>query len=176
MLIKNETLSFLLPMISSKVFTKRFFLRDNFIGAFIGDIDRYEYDNEIILAYHIDRTLDFLKFDAKLCQNPYYTRISYDYPEKNVVLYVFKIPVELEEEYEKVLEGEYSKLSPSYKLDLIKFWGENKLGKVFQILFNPRSLIEYWRNKGIDYREICIPGEYWIQPILNQELFSIDNI
>jgi hypothetical protein len=177
-IIKNETLSFLLPMLSSHIYSKNFLLNKYFIGAFIGDANRYEYDNEILLVYKLGLTMDFLNFDAQLCKNPNYTGISYDYPDKGLVVYVFKVPLELEEEYYKVMNGTYSLLDPGYKLHIVKFWEvkNEDNSKVFNILFKQTKMQEYWLKKGVNVIEVCMPNEVWLTPVLESEIFSIDNI
>lgn len=175
--IKNDTLSFLLPMLATRKFDREFFINDYFIGAFIGDINRYEYDHEVLLVYERQPLLPFYEFLLELHSHPDYTGISYDYPDHNFIVYVFKVPVAVEEEFYKVLEGSYSKLNAETKLQIVKFWEaqEQTNSKVFNIIFKTDRMKQYWINKGIDPEEVCTNGELWGAPVEELELFNIEN-
>jgi hypothetical protein len=149
-----------------------------FIGAFLGDVDRYDYDHEILLVYKREIELPYYRFEVELMSHPDYSGISYDYLNKDMIVYVFKIPLDYEDTYDQVCNGLYSQLSPEYKLILTKFWDAEKhkeSSKVFNIIFKTDKLKEYWKAKGVDSNDICMESEVWPPVIYENELFWIEN-
>lgn len=161
-MIRNNTLTFLLPFLSNKRYNKEFFLNKYFIGSFIEDVDRYSYEYEILLVYRRKPTFEYHEFEFDLIFHPYFSKISYDYSDKSTVIFVFKIPVSLEEDYDFITNGNHTKISPSMKLKIVKFWNVEfiKKGKINSYLFNPKNL----------------ENSKWIIPDYEDEIFDINKV
>lgn len=135
-MIRNDTLAFLLPLLSIEKYNKNFFLNNYFIGAFIEDVDKYKYEYEVILAYKLKPLINYHEFEIELRKHPYFSKISYDYEEDSICMFVFKIPIEYEEDYDHIMNGEYFKIDSINKLKISKFWNSGKNGKIYKLLFN----------------------------------------
>lgn len=161
MVASNNTLVFLLPLISDSRYDRRFFITNNFMGAFIGDIDRHSYEYEVLLVYKTERRINYHKFSSTLRKNPYFSKVSYLYPEKDVVVFVFKVPIEYEQDYKHIMNGDYHKASPDGKLRIVKFWEPfNEKDKISVYLFKPEEMES---NK-------------WTIPDYEDEFFDIEEI
>lgn len=169
---KNESLTFLLPILSTPKFNKNFFINKYFIGTFIGDVNRYHYDYEIILVYKKEREISFYLFEVDLMKHPYFTHISYDYPESGLSVYVFKIPSDLESNYEYIIDGHYRKVNQKLKDNIIKFWNANKTSKCYLVFYDDTGLKLYWDNKPYNKEDICFKDEVYPPPIIELELFN----
>jgi hypothetical protein len=156
----NQTVKFVLPLITK--LPSNYILRDNFIGAFIGDVDRPEYDGKILLVYKLPTDRSDLKFELKMVQHPeYYT--SYDYDNARLVIYVFNIPEQSIDSVENILDGKYSKILLEDKLERIKFW---------EVVLNKNN------SKNPILKSILFPEEeeLWFIPDFKDELFDIHNM
>ena len=134
----NNSLTFLLPLLSNGIYDKRFLINNRFIGCFIGDVNKYSYDYEILLIYKKEFTLEFFKHDNLLLNHPLFSKITYDYSDENITVYVFKIPIAEEEDYDFINYGNHNQIHPHNKLKIIKFWGLNN--KLKKYLLTPKDL------------------------------------
>jgi hypothetical protein len=75
-----------------------------FINAYIGDIDRPELDNQVLLVWD--------------------DGVEETYP----------VPEEFEEDYWKIINSQYSKTSKEYKKLVLEFWGEDYASEFFRLL------------------------------------------
>jgi hypothetical protein len=177
--IYNDTLSFLLPLISTNRYNKDFFINKYFIGAFLGDVDRFDYEHELLLVYKREVQIPFYEFEIELMKHPNYSGISYDYSNREYIIYVFGFPLETEEDVDTLSLGYYSKISPEAKLKIIKFWDADKAketSKVFNIIFKTEVMRNYWIKKRIDSSELCMEDEVWPPLVYEDQLFCIENL
>lgn len=175
--ISNESLKFMLPLVAKNQWPASFYMNDNFIGCFIGDVNRPEFDGTILLAYHYPRTIDWAKFEIDLTNNPrYISNSDYDYGDEKVVIYRFSLE-DREEDFEKFIIGDYSQLSPESKLDIEKFWfNYSKSNLPIKIIEAHESLHDHWFNWKKNPTDYCQDGELWKRPDVTEELFDIEKI
>lgn len=168
----NQTVKFILPLVTK--LPPRTLMNERLVGVYIGDVDRPQWDGNILLAYHVDGTADFSKLDAKICRLPNY-RTSYDYMDKRIVVYVLEIPSESINSVEEILDGRYSHISPINKVDITKFWLDITDYKLVDSILNDHSLVnDMWNRWGKNKEDFCLKGEYWYIPEMTEELFNID--
>lgn len=169
----NQSLKFLLPLVTE--LPPQMLVTDYLLGVFVGDVDRPQWDGKILVAYHLPTTSDFAKLDASLCRLPNYVT-SYDNADKRIVVYVLDIPDSYIQSVENVLDGRYSLIHPNGKLSISKFWFDvSGSNTVRNILSTDHTVIEtVWEDWGKSRNEYCEEGEYWFKPILEEELFDID--
>jgi hypothetical protein len=171
----NETQRFLLPIFSDKIYTKNFYINDNFIGCYLMNDSKELYDYEILLAYKYTSTLKDVQFTVELEKIEGY-KLSY-YEDNNIIIHVFKIPERYKADYDKILAGNYSKISPDLKLKIIKFWGleGNKIlnNIVYGALYKPDFMKEYWEVKKINPLRYCAENELWLELDIHKETFSV---
>tara|TARA_R100001244_G_C5108076_1_gene120447 strand:+ start:35 stop:547 length:513 start_codon:yes stop_codon:yes gene_type:complete len=115
--------------------------RERLINAFIGDENFPEYDNHIFLLYKFSGSKNFLTYENSLEKNDLFVK-SYD-PDKEHVMYIFKVPSFYKHDYSKYREGKYSKMSYDYKVvifDFHKIYDHDH--KVAKVLFKHPDLKE----------------------------------
>lgn len=163
-------------MLSTPDMKDTFFKNVRFLGCFIGDVNMTKFQDKILLAYQFTMDLNFIDFERKLLTHPScLIGADYDYDNENIVIYVFNIPKEHLEDYQLVLDGKYSELSPTLKLKILKFWGDNKeTSLLHSILFHGEKARKFLEKQGIIPEFYCAEGEYWFLPRLDNELFDID--
>lgn len=174
----NQSVKFILPMISELGRRKEFYLNDKFIGCYVEDINKEKTRDKIILVYKFDvynHTVGDIKHYKELYNHKTYLKgQDYDYNDKNIVVYMFNVPKEFQEDYQLILEGKYSEISPTLKLNILKFWDSDKTTLLHSILFKGQKIKEFWKERG-NREEHCIEGEYWYIPKPDMEVFDVDN-
>ena len=172
--VLNETLRFILPMISNKIHNKKFFLNGRFVGCFIGDKDREFIADEILLVYKYDNTRADIIFTVELEKLPGF-KLTY-YKDDDLIVFVYKVQPDILADYEKILTGNYSKINPERKLEIVKFWGVNEKSLksiVYGAIYKPSYMTDYWEDKKSNPADYCAEDEMWIEPTLSEEIFSI---
>jgi len=173
----NQTTKFILPMISSEGMKNRFFVNKYFVGCYIGDTNKNKFNDKILLAYKFEPSITFIEFEKKLSKNPYMLQGSdYDYEEKDIVIYVFNVPKEHQEDYYLILDGKYSEISNILKLKILKFWNESEISMLYSILFKTEKIKKFWDSRNQNPILYCAENEYWYLPRLDNEIFDIDKI
>ena len=117
-MINNQSLKFLLPLVSTQL--PKFYLREDFVGAYIGDVNKPEYDGKLLLVYKYPWTREFSRFDIKIGEHLNFLT-GYDYVKEQLVVFVFDL-TEFRDDLELILDGKYSKISAENKLKISKFW------------------------------------------------------
>ncbi len=170
----NQTVKFILPLITK--LSPQALFRSEFLGAFIGDIDRPMWDGKILLAYEFPGTAEAVKFD-KLIYNLDNYVTSYDYEDNHIVIYVLDIPETVLQSVDFILDGFYSKIEPVDKLSISKFWLDLTDSPTILSIFDedPTTIKALWDNWGENRAEVCQKGEYWFKPKFDEELFSTDD-
>lgn len=165
---KNKSSYFILPMLGWQVAD----LSEKFINCYIGDIDKPEYDDKILLLFKYSGILKDLDFEKLLFSHPYFID-TYD-PNKGLVMYVFNIGELLKEDMDKFKSGKYSKLSNELKSIICKGRQSNeKIVKAcYPTQFDRNALkreLENSLNMKIDLPE---DAEILSIPNMERELFN----
>jgi len=82
---------------------------EEFINAYIGDIDEPEHDDKILISY-TDTINDELTYE------------------------VYEVPEEFKDDYWKIVSSQYSKISDKYRDYLLDFWEQDATSNLYQIL------------------------------------------
>ena len=174
----NQTIKFILPLVVDlNPFT---IIRKELIGAYIGDVEEPKYDGKLLLAYKYPYTIEWARFEKKLINLDNY-RTSYDYTNEddiNIVVYVFDLPEEVENDVSLIMDGYYSKLSAMSKLEISKFWFSFTRSRFVEYILddNTSEIEKYWRKSKKNKRQLCQRGEHWFKPTFSDELFDISDI
>jgi hypothetical protein len=168
----NQTVKFILPLITS--LSPQLLFRKEFLGAFVGDVDRPQWDGKILLAYEFPGTAEAVKFDKKIYNLDNYIT-SYDYGDNKIVIYVLDIPKEVVGSVNQAIDGYYSKIDTVDKLTISKFWLDlTNSTTVMSILDDDHTVVKaMWKGWKKDRKDLCQKGEYWFKPKFDEELFSI---
>lgn len=98
-------------------------VRCNFVNCFVGDSDKPELDRHILLLYKFSGEKAYIDFEWWLHTHEYF-RGSYE-PDQYHTMYIFEVPNEYLEDYNKFKLGHYSKFSDKYKKQIETFYGLN---------------------------------------------------
>jgi hypothetical protein len=133
---RTKSSIFILPMLGTH---KTLFLYDSLLlNAFIGI---HETGDCIVLVYRFSMDPIFMKFEQALKQfSNFKETIDID---PHHVVFVFAVPKRHQVNYQKFVEGEYSKMSNDYKIQILDFHDLDLGGPIGQILFkNPKRKLQ----------------------------------
>lgn len=170
----NQTVKFILPLLLSEI-EAYYVIRKEFLGAFIGDISEPKWDGKLVLAYKYPYTSEWVKFEKQLLNSGFHIA-DYDYSDEQIAMYVLDIPQNLLESVNNILDGYYSKLEPSHKLIISKFWIGQTGSTIVESIFddNHSAINTLWKSLGKNKEDHCQINEYWFKPDFEEELFDID--
>jgi len=166
----NKSQVYILPFLSD---TYRDFVGNNlpccqFRNCFIGDTVK-GIDNKILLLYRFHSDPVFLSFEAELENHPLFIE-RYEV-DKLHTMFVFKVPDKFEDDYNKIINGDYSKISAETKKHILDFHNLGQTSDTAGILYKTekkRLMIEENLNDGI-------PRSRWIRIPLDVELLDTFN-
>jgi len=170
----NQSSRFLLPMLCGT--SPLFFKKEGFKGCFIGDKNKHQWDGRLLLAYDYQPTRKWGEFEDRLAEVPAYIG-SYYYEKPNddiLIVYGFSTN-DFKDDFEKVMEGKYSEISPQNKLEIEKFWHYYN-GSYFnsRVTKKHNEAKFYWHKIDKDPNEHCAKDEYWYKPKMEDELLDKD--
>lgn len=153
---RNKSSIFLLPMLGGD--RHLYFWNQLFLNAFIGT----ENDKDCIaLLYRFSSNPLFLKFEKALTQ--FRTFIRKEDPNDGFVLFIFSVPLNQKNNYNKFIKGQYSKFSKLYKINLLEFHKYDATSLIGQVMFKSEE-----RKKQLETKLGCTLEE-------DSELLSIIN-
>ena len=143
----NKSKTYLLPLLSEVLDLNIKFL-PYLINTYLFD-ENNEYENCIFILHEFNfKNPEFTKYEHKLINNELFVK-HIDIDDK--VVYIFKFPEEYLNEYNCLLNSQYSKFGDDAKQLILRFWGEvysdnsagvNFLLKIKQILYKEIKLKE----------------------------------
>lgn len=161
----TKSYTYVLPMLSPYININR----DKLINTFIGDEEFPEYDSHIFLLYKFSGSKKFLKYESYLEESDLFVK-SYD-PDKEHVMYVFKVPSFYKNEYSLYCRGKYSEFSYDFKVAIFEFHSIfDHDHKVAKVLFKHPDL----REELEDRIDAVLPegAEVSSLPDLNVEVYQ----
>jgi len=90
-------------------------------NCFIGIEGNELYGDTIYLLYRFNGSKEFMEYERRLMEHPMYK--STWHPDNFHIMYEFYLPDKHKEDINKILEGKYSYVTPSYKEKIIHFHG-----------------------------------------------------
>lgn len=111
----NKTYWYALPLIN---ISRDKLDRKEFLGSFIGDVDRPDLENKILLWYRFNGSKEFIKFEDWLTSHS--NCLGHYEPNKKSTIYIFE-PVEAYKEDLKLFQdSKYSRISEAAKKTILK--------------------------------------------------------
>tara|TARA_Y100000361_G_C11152402_1_gene341961 strand:- start:963 stop:1727 length:765 start_codon:yes stop_codon:yes gene_type:complete len=155
---RTKSSMFVLPMLGGN--RHLYFWNSLFLNAFIAT----EEDTDCIaLLYRWSSDTLFLKFEKALSKFRTFKR-RYD-PTRNCVMFVFNVPKSQRRNYNKFINGKYSKLSSTYKMHLLQFHNKDVDDTIGQVLFKTES-----RKKSLEAKlDAFLPEDSELLSILDIE-------
>tara|TARA_R100000951_G_scaffold94695_3_gene83522 strand:+ start:61 stop:798 length:738 start_codon:yes stop_codon:yes gene_type:complete len=154
---------FIMPMLGGN---KDLYFHDSlFINAFIGTDKE---DSCIALLYRFSGTPLFLKFEQALKKFRCYRDVVD--PSPHHVMFIFNIPDNYIEDYDKFILGKFSELSPQLKEAILKFYNADLHSSLGQILFkSEKRRLRLSQNLGV---KIPKHMELFDVPNLDEEVYN----
>lgn len=168
---QNETLRFILPILNEFEIIDDEIIIDGLQGCYIGDSNKPEYMNKLLLEYIPSTFPDYENVIKLLINLPIFITT---YERKGNTIFVLDIK---EEKYPGLLdifmEGMYSKFSEYYKIQILRFWGLIDLGgedPISGILYQTETGREFVYNKLSDkIKKLTAENEFWPKPTMSRE-------
>ena len=121
---KNKSTIFILPMVLEDTKSEDI-ITDGFINTYIADFERPEFD-DFVLLIRKDNMINTESLDMV-------------YDSEDDLVYVFKVPEKYLEDYFKIIAGEYSSTSESYKKASLAFWDMDEKSTLYKILYGVKK-------------------------------------
>ena len=155
---RNKSSLFILPMLGGN---RRLFLYDkSLLNCFIGFGSRQDC---IVLFYRWSSDPLFARFEKAL--QKFRSFVLVHNPDPYHIIFVFKVPQEYKEDFQKFKQGKYSRMGDLYKLKILDFHNMDIEGVLAQILF--RSEI---RRKSLQEKlDVEISTESELLSIINED-------
>lgn len=160
----NLTTAFTLPLLYDKGLKHSDILTETFINAYIADLGEPEQDNKLLVRY------------ATIVNLPEWTNNFKLYASKDdAIMVTYEVPDDQIENYQKILIGDYSKLSLSYKEMVLNFWEANEDTLIHGVLYKTGQEIKDFvlAVSDTDLDMVSDDTEYWRPPNLKQEIFGM---
>ena len=73
----------------------------------------------------------------------------------------FKIPEYFIDDYKKIINSQYSKISNKSKKIILNFWKQDKKSYLYSVLYKTDKIISYWESKSNIPVSTSEDKEYW---------------
>jgi ssDNA-binding Zn-finger/Zn-ribbon topoisomerase 1 len=149
MTMKTKSFTYILPLMAHFIDLRK----RNLVNTFIGCSDYPELDNHIFLLYKFHGTKEYILYEEELENNTLFEK-KFD-PDKEHVMFAFKVPEDYQDVYNQFKAGKYSELPEDYKIQIFKY--HNILSadhKVAKVLFKHPDLREELEERiGVEIPE-----------------------
>jgi len=142
-----------------------------FRNCFIGDKTK-GIENRVLLLYRFHANPIYLDFEEKLKKHPLFEQ-SYEV-DKQHTMFVFNLPEDSHEDYNKLIKGEYSKVSEKFKAHILAFHGLKKESNTGGVLYKTgikKDSIEATINSGLPKHQWTkIPDDVELEEVFNEAI------
>ena len=169
----NKSQVFIAPFIGkiSNDFKSKVLPTCQFRNCFIGDKTQ-GIENRVLLLYRFHANPIYLEFETKLESHPLFEK-RYEV-DKQHTMFVFNLPEDSQEDYNKLIKGEYSKISEKFKAHILAFHGlkqESNTGGVLYKTGTKKDSIEATINSGLPkYQWTKIPDDVELEEAFNEAI------
>ena len=163
----TNTTKFILPLLFDEKARYHEIFNNFFINAYIADMANKETDDRIHLLFADYPSL-------KIQQTLPDTITEYEYKDGFVLIY--PLALEWEEDYEKLIRGEYSTISEKAKNRILSFWEEDNTTLMWGVLYKEgKSVQKYVQEVTGDTMERwwSREKEWWLPFIIPDEILGL---
>lgn len=143
-----------------------------FRNCFIGDKTK-GIEDRILLLYRFNADPLYLNFEAKLEDSHPLFEKRYEVDKKHT-MFVFGVPEEAKEDYNKILKGDYSKITEKSKAHILAFHGlkpDSNTGGVLYKTSAKKQSLEDTINKGLPSSQWTkIPDDVELEESFNERI------
>jgi len=170
----NTSLLFLLPLVArenenyldytqaSNLFSKR---DDSFINGYNKDINKPWLDRHVFLLFNA--AIDPMLSQYWLKSNENYTS-NYAIRKDGIFyqIYSYRIPDKYEDDYKKIIEGQYKDISDETKAVIINFWETNTNSLLFNSMYGKSSVLGKIESEDIEEVDFIKSKEEILEKIM----------
>lgn len=176
---RNKSDTYILPMLGfkdSQFYSSHNLPQSQYVNCFIGDKSK-NIKNKILLLYKFSDHKLYLNFEVVLQNHDLYES-SYE-TDKLHTMFVFSIPDNYLNDFNKIINGKYSTITNSYKEHIINFHSLSKTSETFGIIYktqNRREQLELEINSGLPkFNWTKIPKDIELESIFNNDIEIFNN-
>lgn len=161
MLNKTHTTKFILPMVFEDDVRYDKILTDEFVNAYIADMDVPDSDNSIIVV----QRGDFIPKVTNAVLRDFYTK------EDDTEVLVYDVPEKWAEDYFQFMIGSYTDFSEEYKERLLHFWDNDSDSELYKVLYKilPDNKVELELEHDIDFDSL---DQLYPEPTIVNEIYN----
>lgn len=163
----TNTTKFILPLLFENNLRYHELFNNFFINAYIADMANKEYDDKIHLLFADYPSLTL----SKNLPDPV---TEFEYKDGFVLVY----PLELhwEDDYNKIITGQYSTISEKAKERILYFWEEDSTSLLWGVLYKSGNAVRKYieRILGIKVHDIfSLEREWWFDFNIPEEILGL---
>jgi hypothetical protein len=163
----TNTTKFILPLLFDNDTTYHELFSNFFINAYIADMANKINDDKIHLLF---ADYPSLSIQQKL-PDPV---TEYQYKDGFVLVCPFSI--EWEEDYNKLITGQYSTISEKAKKQILSFWEEDNTSLLWGVLYKQGNAVREYFEKVLGtkiYQQWTHTKEWWLDFIIPDEILGL---
>ena len=163
----TNTTKFILPLLFDEHYKYHELFNNFFINAYIADMANKENDDRIHLL--------FADYPSLTIQKKLPNTIT-EYEYKDGFVLVYPLNIEWEEDYNKIIRGEYSTISEEAKNRILSFWEEDSTGLMWCVLYKEGKTVDkYIQEITRDNKEehMSREKEWWLPFIIPEEILGL---
>lgn len=165
----TNTTKFILPLLFEFNTNYHELLQNFFINAYIADMANKDNDDKIHLLF---ADYPSLTLTQKL-SDP-----VTEYRYKDGFVLVYDLPIEWEEDYNKLITGQYSTISEKAKNVILSFWDEDDTSLLWGVLYKKGNTVREYFEKISGYKTYqpwTRTKEWWLDFIIPDEIIGLSN-
>jgi hypothetical protein len=164
----TNTTKFILPLLFDNNTRYHELLDQFFINAYIADMANKENDDKIHLL--------FADYPSLSLQQKLSDPIT-EYQYKDGFVLVYSLDLQWEDDYIKIITGEYSAVSEKAKERMLSFWEEDNTSLLWGVLYKKGTVVQEYFAKvlGEDYRKSLWTQEkeWWLPFVVPEEMIGL---
>lgn len=165
----TNTTKFIMPLLFDNNTKYHELFQNFFINAYIADIANKENDDNIHLV--------FADYPSLKLQNTLTKSISeYKYGEGFVLVY--PLATKWLDDYEKLIRGEYSKISNEAKKRILFFWDEDNTSVLWGVLHQEGNSVQKFLQDVLGLKHVepfTKTREWWTDYKISEEMLGLGN-
>lgn len=169
--VNNDTLRFLLPVLTAHGIVDNDILIEGFRGVYLQDENNLDLGDNLFIRYTPLKTEEYANIDAKITALEGYTA---DYDMGDDIVYV----IDIKESFENVLKtfkaGEYSQFSAAHKQRIAEFWqlAEGANDPLSGVIHQTEVGKEQFQKLPEEIQKLTAENELWPRPHMADETLN----
>lgn len=164
----NDTLKFLLPVLSAHGIIDEDILIEGFKGVYLQDANRSDLNDFLLIRYKPSKSDEYANIDAKI---GLLGGFRGDYDVNDDIVYIVDIKDAFEDVLKKFKAGEYSQFSTEHKQRVAKFWqlSDDANDPLSGVLYKTPVGEEQYQRLPLEIQNLTAENELWPIPVIVDE-------